>query len=43
MALEAVNDGMMKVFKALPDYKYNQGSFFNWVYTIVRNAAVDKL
>lgn len=43
VALEAVNDGMMKVFKALPGYKYNQGSFFNWVYTIVRNAAVDKL
>ena len=41
-ALEAVNDGMMKVFKKLPDYK-NQGSFFNWVYTIVRNTALDKL
>jgi RNA polymerase sigma factor (sigma-70 family) len=43
VALEAVNDGMIKVFKALPDYKYNQGRFFNWVYTIVRNVAVDKL
>ena len=42
-ALETVNDGMMKVFRALPDYKHNQGSFFNWVYTIVRNTALDKL
>ena len=42
-ALEAVNDGMMKVFRALPDYKTGQGSFFNWVYTIVRNTALDKL
>lgn len=42
-ALEAVNDGMMKVFKALPDYKTGQGSFFNWVYTIVRHTALDKL
>ena len=42
-ALEAVNDGMMKVFRALPDYKFDQGSFFNWVYTVVRNTALDKL
>lgn len=41
-ALEAVNDGMMKVFRALPDYKHDQGSFFNWVYTVVRNTALDK-
>lgn len=42
-ALEAVNDGMLKVFRALPDYKDDKGSFFNWVYTIVRNTALDKL
>lgn len=42
-ALEAVNDGMMKVFRALPEYKTGQGAFFNWVYTIVRNTALDKL
>lgn len=41
--MEAVNDGMMKVFKALPAYKSGQGAFFNWVYTIVRNTALDKL
>jgi RNA polymerase sigma-70 factor (ECF subfamily) len=27
----------------LPDYKHGQGSFFNWVYTVVRNTALDKL
>lgn len=34
---------MLKVFRALPDYKDDKGSFFNWVYTIVRNTALDKL
>lgn len=42
-ALEVVNDGMLKVFKHLPDYKTGQGAFFNWVYTIVRNTALDRL
>ncbi len=41
--LEAVNDGMMKVFTHLPDYKKEKGALFNWVYTIVRNTALDKL
>ncbi len=42
-ALEAVNDGMMKVFRALPDYKDNRGSFLTGYDTIVRNTALDKL
>jgi RNA polymerase sigma-70 factor (ECF subfamily) len=42
-ALEAVNDGMIKVFVHLPDYKKEKGAIFNWVYTIVRNTALDKL
>lgn len=42
-ALEAVNDGMIKVFLHLPDYKSEKGAIFNWVYTIVRNTALDKL
>lgn len=42
-ALEAVNDGMMKVFRRLPDFKTGQGEFFNWVYTIVKHTALDKL
>lgn len=42
-ALEALNDGMLKVFKSIHSWKSGQGKFFNWVYTIVRNAAIDKL
>lgn len=42
-ALEALNDGMLRVFKSIDTYKPSQGSFFNWMYTIVRNAAVDKI
>lgn len=42
-ALEALNDGMLRVFKNIDAYQPTQGSFFNWTYTIVRNAAVDKI
>ncbi|MDF2187182.1 sigma-70 family RNA polymerase sigma factor [Paraflavitalea sp. CAU 1676] len=42
-ALEAVNDGMMKVFAHLADFKAEKGAIFNWVYTIVRHTALDKL
>jgi RNA polymerase sigma factor (sigma-70 family) len=42
-ALEALNDGMLKVFKNIGQYKESKGEFFNWIYTIVRNAACDKL
>jgi RNA polymerase sigma factor (sigma-70 family) len=42
-ALEALNDGMLRVFKNLGLYSQAKGEFFNWVYTIVRNAAIDKL
>lgn len=41
-ALDALNDGMLKVYKNIGSYK-NEGNFFNWVYTIVRNTALDKL
>jgi RNA polymerase sigma factor (sigma-70 family) len=41
-ALEAVNDGMMKVFRNIAKYEA-KGEFFNWVYTIVRNTAIDKI
>jgi len=43
VALEVLNDGMMKVFKHLPAYDPEKGAFFNWVYTIVRHTAIDKL
>ena len=42
-AREAVNDGMLKVYKNIGSYRSEKGAFFNWVYTIVRNTALDKL
>jgi RNA polymerase sigma factor (sigma-70 family) len=41
-AIESVNDGMLKVFEKVGSYREDKGKFFNWVYTIVRNTAVDK-
>jgi RNA polymerase sigma-70 factor (ECF subfamily) len=41
-AIEAVNDGMMKVFTKIGQYSAGKGKFFNWMYTIVRNTALDK-
>jgi RNA polymerase sigma factor (sigma-70 family) len=42
-AIESVNDGMLKVFTNIGSYQGDKGKFFNWVYTIVRNTALDKL
>jgi DNA-directed RNA polymerase specialized sigma24 family protein len=42
-AIEAVNDGMLKVFSHIADFDGSKGKFFNWVYTIVRRSALDKL
>src|ERR1044072_3535598 len=42
-ALEALNDGMLKVYKNIGAYNSQKGEFFNWAYTVVRNAALDKL
>ena len=41
-AIESVNDGMLKVFEHIGTYRAEKGKFFNWVYTIVRNTALDK-
>lgn len=41
-AIESVNDGMLKVFATIKSYDESKGKFFNWVYTIVRNTALDK-
>ena len=41
-AIEAVNDGMLKVFKNIASFQQDKGKLFNWIYTIVRNTAVDK-
>ena len=42
-AIESVNDGMLKVFSSIHTYREDRGKFFNWVYTIVRNTALDKI
>lgn len=42
-ALEVLNDGMLKVFKNIALFKEDRGQFFNWVYTVVRNTALDRL
>src|SRR6202012_3855858 len=36
-------DGMLKVFTNIGSYREDKGRFFNWVYTIVRHTALDKL
>jgi RNA polymerase sigma factor (sigma-70 family) len=41
-AIESVNDGMLKVFQNIGSYHPSKGKFFNWIYTIVRNTALDK-
>jgi RNA polymerase sigma-70 factor (ECF subfamily) len=38
--LTALNNGMLKVFKHIQEYDPAKGSFFNWAYTTVRNAAL---
>jgi len=38
--LTALNNGMLRVFKNIEQYDESKGAFFNWVYTIVRNAAL---
>jgi len=42
-AMEVVNDGMLKVFLKIGEYDPAKGEFFNWIYTIVRHTALDKL
>ena len=42
-ALQVLNDAMMKVFRHVGSYDSNKGEFFNWMYTIVRNTALDSL
>lgn len=42
-ALECLNDGMVKVFKKIGGFQKEKGELFNWIYTIIRNTALDKL
>lgn len=41
--LTALNNGMMKVFKNINQYDTSKGELFNWIYTVVRNAALTLL
>jgi len=42
-ALTALNNGMLQVFKNINAYNEQKGSLFNWMYTLVRNAALTQL
>lgn len=42
-ALTALNNGMLRVFKHIDGYDSSKGEFFNWVYTVVRHAALTHL
>ena len=42
-ALECLNDGMMKVYRKIDGFQNEKGDFFNWMYIIIRNTALDKL
>ena len=39
----ALNNGMMKAFKNINQFDSARGSFFNWTYTIVRNACLTQI
>lgn len=38
--ITALNNGMLRVFKNIDRYEPDKGTLFNWIYTIVRNAAL---
>ena len=42
-ALECLNDGMLKIYSGLAKYKSAEGELFNWMYTVIRNTAIDKV
>src|SRR6185436_6138592 len=42
-ALEVLNDGMMKVYRNISSFDSGKGELFNWIYTVIRNTALDKL
>lgn len=41
--ISALNNGMLNVFKNIESYDVTKGEFFNWCYSIVRNAAITYL
>jgi len=42
-ALSSLNNGMLQVFKNINSFDSQKGSLFNWMYTLVRNAALTQL
>jgi RNA polymerase sigma factor (sigma-70 family) len=42
-SLTALNNGMLRVYKNIEKFDNNKGTFFNWMYTIVRNAALTQV
>ena len=38
--LTALNNGMLRVYKNIEQFDQTKGTFFNWIYTIVRNASL---
>ena len=41
--LTALNNGMLRVYKNIDQFDDSKGTFFNWVYTIIRNAALTRV
>ena len=41
--ITALNNGMLKVFNNISQYDASKGELFNWMYTVVRNAALTML
>jgi len=41
--LTALNNGMLRVYKNIDRFDPNKGTFFSWVYTIVRHAALTQV
>ncbi len=42
-ALTSLNNGMLQVFKNIHAFDEQKGSLFNWMYTLVRNAALTQI
>lgn len=42
-ALTALNNGMLKVYNNIEKYNEQQGTLFNWMYTIIRNESLTYL